>query len=182
MAGSREAGRLARGPTRAGWHRDPADQRTAGATQGAESRLLELEAKRDACERGLKEQGDQPPAPALHPGLAEVYRRKVAKLETALNDPSIQPEASGVLRGLIDAVVLHPGDRRGEVRAELRGEIAALMRLGAAKQQKTRVLGTRVSLVAGKRNQRYLQAFRAMIPSLPHPAADPGEHPSSSGR
>ena len=80
------------------------------------SRLLELEAKRDACKLSLNEQGDHPPVAALHSRLSEVYRRKAAELETALNDPSIQPEASGVLRGLIDAMVLHPGDRRGEVR------------------------------------------------------------------
>ena len=119
-------------------------------TASTKTRLIELEAKRDECKRSLQEQGDCPPAPALHPGLAEIYRRKVAELETALNDPSIQAEASGALRGLIDAVVLHPGERRGEVRAELRGEIAALMQLGVAKQQKTRVMGTRVSLVAGR--------------------------------
>jgi site-specific DNA recombinase len=60
-----------------------------------------------------------------------------------------------VLRGLIEAVVLHPGDRRGEVRAELRGEIAALLQLGEARKQKTRVGETRVSLVAGMRNHLY---------------------------
>ena len=115
-------------------------------TTSTKSRLLELEAKRDACHRNLQEQGDQAPAPALHPGLSEIYRRKVAELETALNDPEIQAEAAGVLRGLIDAVVLHPGERRGEVRAEL----AALLQLGEARKQKTRVGETRVSLVAGR--------------------------------
>ena len=44
--------------------------------------------------------------PALHPDLVEVYRRKIADLETALNDPSGRDEAATALRGLIDAVVL----------------------------------------------------------------------------
>jgi hypothetical protein len=45
--------------------------------------------------------------------------------------------------------VLHPGERRGEVRAELCGELAALLELGQAKK-KTRVGETRVSMVAGR--------------------------------
>ena len=49
-------------------------------------------------------------------------------------------KASTVLCGLIDAVVLHAGERGGEVLAELRGEIAALMQPGEAEQQKTRVV------------------------------------------
>jgi len=122
-------------------------------TATTKGRLLELEARRDACQRNLQQQCDQAPAPALHPGLSEIYRRKVAELETALNDPEIQAEADGVLRGLIDAVVLHPGQRRGEVRAELRGEIAALLQLGEARKQKTRVGETRVSVVAGTRSR-----------------------------
>jgi len=40
-------------------------------------------------------------------------------------------------------------------RAELRGELAALLRLGEAKKQKTRVMETRVSLVAGERSHLY---------------------------
>jgi hypothetical protein len=49
-----------------------------------------------------------PPAPRLHPNLAEVYRRKVADLQTALADPKTQTEALEILRGLIERVVLHP--------------------------------------------------------------------------
>jgi len=92
----------------------------------------------------------------VHPNLPEVYRRKVADLETALNDPAIQIEASSILRGLIDAVVLHPGSRRGEVRAELHGELAALLRFAEERESKTRTSrDVRVSLVAGERNPLY---------------------------
>ena len=33
------------------------------------------------------------------------------------------------LRSLIDAIVVHPGERRGEVRVELRGDLAAFLHL-----------------------------------------------------
>jgi hypothetical protein len=39
---------------------------------------------------------------------AEIYRRKVADLELALNDDSIKAEAGEILRSLIDRVVLTP--------------------------------------------------------------------------
>jgi site-specific DNA recombinase len=72
-----------------------------------------------------------------------------AELEIALNDPAIQVEAAGILRGLINAIVLYPGERRGDVRAELRGELAALLELADTRKRKTRVGETRVSMVAG---------------------------------
>ena len=59
----------------------------------------------------------------------EIYRRKVAALQTALADPKTQTEALEVLRGLIERVVLHPADRGFEI--ELVGEIAAMVDLGA---------------------------------------------------
>jgi len=41
-------------------------------TSTTKSRLIGLEARRDACERSVQEQGDHSPVPALHPGLAEI--------------------------------------------------------------------------------------------------------------
>jgi hypothetical protein len=60
---------------------------------------------------------------------AEIYRRKVAALQTALADPKTQTEALEILRGLIERVVLHPADGGFEI--ELVGEIAAMVDLGA---------------------------------------------------
>ena len=67
--------------------------------------------------------------PRLHPKLAEVYRQQVERLEEALNDPAIRPEATDALCSLIDRIVLYPGERRGEVRAELYGELGAILAL-----------------------------------------------------
>ena len=57
--------------------------------QGLEEQLLELEARQTK----LKELIGQapPPAPRLHPKLAEVYRATVAGLHAALNDPTRAP-------------------------------------------------------------------------------------------
>jgi hypothetical protein len=50
----------------------------------------------------------------------------VADLEIALNQPEERSEAAEILRGLIDAIVLHPGSKRGEVRAAPFGEMVAV--------------------------------------------------------
>ena len=73
---------------------------------GLQQRLDELEARRSALEQELAA-----PAPSpvrLHPNLAQVYRRKVERLHEALADPALRDEALGLLRGLIERVVLHP--------------------------------------------------------------------------
>ncbi len=136
------------------------DQVMAAIEQGVvtattKARLLELEAKRDLRRAELAKQSEAALVPVLHPKLPEVYRRKVADLEIALNDPAIQTEAATILRGLIDAVVLHPGAGRGEVQAELHGKLIALLRLGEGRKAKTRTSpDMRVSLVAGACNHR----------------------------
>ena len=67
--------------------------------------------------------------PALHPNLAQVYRQKVERLEEALHDPVVSAAAVEALRSLIDAIVVYPGERRGEVRVEMRGDLAAFLHL-----------------------------------------------------
>jgi site-specific DNA recombinase len=112
--------------------------------------LLELEAKRDKLKTDVAQGAASSAPPALHPNLAEVYRRKIVDLETALDDPAVRGEAALALRGLIDTVALHPGTKRGEVRAELHGELTALIALGSAKAKTRTSEDVRVSLVAGR--------------------------------
>jgi len=47
----------------------------------------------------------------IQPGLAEVYRRKVAELMTALNVKGTNLEAPERLRGLLSGIRLIPEDR-----------------------------------------------------------------------
>ena len=89
------------------------------------------------------------PAPLLHPSMADLYRTKVEKLAAALQHEDTRPEASEMLRGLIDSIVLTPDE--GQLRIELRGNLAAM--LTAAQQTKrspdTGDLLVPVQLVAG---------------------------------
>jgi len=116
-----------------------------------QERKTALQAKLDAA--------DEPP-PLLHPTMADLYRAKVESLASALQREDTRLEASEMLRGLIDSVVLIPDE--GQLRIELRGNLAAM--LAAAQKTKrspeTGDLLVPVQLVAGARNQHYLQLWR----------------------
>ena len=97
------------------------------------------------------------PAPLLHPTMADLYRSKVEELAEALQREDTRLEASEMLRGLIDSIVLTP--EKGQLRIELRGNLAAM--LTAARQTKrspeTGDLLVPVQLVAGARNPLNLE-------------------------
>jgi len=50
----------------------------------------------------------------------------------ALTDPETTLAATEALRVLINAIVVFPGERRGEVSVTLRGDLAAFLRADAA--------------------------------------------------
>ena len=94
--------------------------------------------------------------------MARIYRTKVTELATALREPEGRIEATEALPGLVDAIVLTPAVNGEGLGIELRGNLAAM--LGATVQRKrpseSDDLSLQVTLVAGARNQHYLQLWR----------------------
>jgi hypothetical protein len=115
----------------------------------------DLQARKEALVAQLAA-ADEPP-PLLHPSMADLYGSKVEELAAALQREDTRLEASEMLRGLIDSIVLIPDE--GQLRIELKGNLAAM--LTAAQQTKrspeTGDLFVPVQLVAGARNQQYLE-------------------------
>ena len=67
----------------------------------------------------------EPPTP---PFLAALFRRKVERLEETLNaDASITSAAAPILRNLIDAIILHPREKKGRMSIEVYGEPSVLL-------------------------------------------------------
>jgi DNA invertase Pin-like site-specific DNA recombinase len=89
------------------------------------ARMAELEHQRVEIEARM----EQAPAvmPDVHPGIADIYRRRVARLAETLDDPETRPEAASALRSIIGRIVLSPGDKRGEMRATLHGELMGIL-------------------------------------------------------
>lgn len=88
----------------------------------AESRLAEIEATSVASSREAR-------AVAIHPHAAGIYRERVAELEAALggDDAASRSRAFAILRRMIDAIRIHPGEARGDVRIELQGQLAGIL-------------------------------------------------------
>jgi site-specific DNA recombinase len=129
--------------------------------------LLELEERKQTLSLGIKR--IPAPLPRLHPRLADLYRERVERLHLELNRPELRPEAAEALRALIDEVRLIPED--GHLEIELVGDLAELLSLAADSKKPVTAKrdGLQVTLVAGTRNQRYLQSFRSRIPIIPRP-------------
>ncbi|UNK79118.1 hypothetical protein MNQ96_16475 [Sphingopyxis granuli] len=61
--------------------------------------------------------------PDVHPGIAEIYTRKVAQLTGTLGDPETRLDASSDIHSLVSKIIVSPGERRGEVHATLHGSL-----------------------------------------------------------
>ena len=122
-----------------------------GYVRGMVDRLRELEARQDELTASLA----RGPAdiPDIHPNVASIYRRKVARLADALDNPGERDEAASAIRGLIDRIVLTPGARRGEMGAALHGDLGAILEWTGNGHEKTKtdtpISGMSVSVVVG---------------------------------
>ena len=108
------------------------------------------------------------PLPLLHPSVADLYRTKVGELAAVLQREDACLEASEMLRGLIDAIVLMPEE--GQLRIQLRGNLAAML-TAAQKTRRSPETGDLlmpVQLVAGARSRQY----RLTSTWWPHEVAD----------
>ena len=74
------------------------------------------------------------PKPLIHPNLAEVYRRKVAALNEALEDDATRDEAMDLIRSLIERITLTPEE--AGLRIDLKGELAGILALCDAGKKK----------------------------------------------
>jgi site-specific DNA recombinase len=132
------------------------DRRIAGIVAaievGGDSRVLAQRLNALEAER-LTVAESRPPASdvtVLHPGAASRYRDKVADIHAALSKgDEAAREAVALVRELIDAIVVTPGEDGGPLTLDLVGNIAALL------EQPTNA-GAIVA-VAGPRNHLDLQ-------------------------
>ena len=75
-----------------------------------------------------------PPLPRIHPNVAEIYRAKIQSFEDALARSDVAREAAVAMRGLLEKIVLTPVAKRGEVKEELHGELAATLALTSGQE------------------------------------------------
>ena len=143
-------------------------------------RLRELETQQDEITERLARAPID--IPDIHPNVADIYRRKVARLADALNHPEDSHEATAALRGLIERIVLTPGRKRGELHATLHGELGTIIEwVARTKPMRKETQSLRhhrvsriVSLGACAGLTRASMQHAAFAPSLPSPACGGG--------
>jgi site-specific DNA recombinase len=88
-------------------------------------RLEELEAEE------LQNQDTPPPKPLVHPTMAKRYRNEVENLREALKQDEGRGEATEHLRDLIGKIVVTPEPGRKDLRIDLHGDLAGILRLAS---------------------------------------------------
>ena len=106
--------------------------------------LERLELRKEALAQDIAQAAEAPPT--LHPGLAQVYREKVAGLAGALNAEATRAEAAEIIRSLIDEIRLIPD--QGALVIELVGALAGILAL-AQKRPRSGTAGAQLTMVAG---------------------------------
>jgi site-specific DNA recombinase len=92
-------------------------------TPGLKAKLEDMETQKRDLE--LRLSSAPPPAPILHPNLAELYRRKVENLQASLNNPECRTEAAEIIRSLVEIIKVRNHD--DGIGIELIGEITNMI-------------------------------------------------------
>ena len=122
-----------------------------GYVKGMVDRLRELEARQEDLKQRLATL--PPEIPDIHPNIDGIYRRKVARLARALGKTEERDAAASAIRGLIDRIVLTPGEKRGDLEITLRGDLGTILEWTGNHPETTKtdtpMSGMSVSVVAG---------------------------------
>jgi site-specific DNA recombinase len=120
--------------------------------------LQSLESRKRELECSLKTVHDDREVD-IHPNIAELYRKKVGKLQTLLNDEATRSQAIDLIRSMIDHIEINEGIERGKPDVILVGALAQILTF--TQQNKTAASNGsdgRVLMVAGAR-----MAFRLRV-------------------
>lgn len=79
-------------------------------------------------------ENERAPAPILHPAMADMYAREVQKLIKTLNEGEHREEAAGLIRKLIDKIVLTPDATGSRLTVNLEGDLAGILAMSVGEQ------------------------------------------------
>ena len=94
-----------------------------GFSRALTDRLHKFEARQEELQKRLATV--PPDIPDIHPNIAGIYARKVARLAEALENPAERDAAASAIRGLIERIVLTP-DADG-LHVTLKGDFGAIL-------------------------------------------------------
>ena len=95
--------------------------------------LEKIVKRREEIEAFLLDQDE--PTVIMHPSMAERYKKEVATLTASLNEGDAKTEASNLLRGLIDKIVLTPKSCGREYSIDIHGKLAGILALASGSEE-----------------------------------------------
>ena len=105
-----------------------------GGVRGMVDRLRKLQVRQDELEARLA--AAPVTVPDVHPNVTDIYCRKVERLAAALEDAGERDEAAAAVRGLIERIVLTPGEKRGEMHVALHGDCGTALGWAGGRSRK----------------------------------------------
>ena len=88
--------------------------------------LRSLEARKRDLDADLMAQQDSEGI-VIHPNLPELYRKKVGKLQQALQYEATRPQVVETIRSLVDRIEILPGEARGRCEVTIVGALAQIL-------------------------------------------------------
>jgi site-specific DNA recombinase len=88
--------------------------------------LRRLETRKREIDLDLRARPSNPVI-AIHPNLADLYRRKINDLQQMLANETVRPQAVNAIRSLVDRIEIHPGEKRGQCEVLLVGALAHIL-------------------------------------------------------
>ena len=127
--------------------------------------LNSLEIRREELQREMAV-GQTNHQVLYHPGMAELYRKKVSELQTLLMSAETRTQAMELIRSLIERIEVFPGQKRGNPEVTLIGALAQILTFGQTKTTTATSLEDdgRVLMVAGARCQPFRTPVSAFVP------------------
>ena len=111
--------------------------------------LRALEARKGALEQALSSSADDHLV-EVHPNLVDLYAKKVAELQTLLDDETTYDETMDVVRSLIERIEVHAGEQPGTPEVILVGALAQILAFTQKNNTAdSRGDGGRILMVAG---------------------------------
>lgn len=118
----------------------------AGFSRALTDRLHKFEARREE----LKERRATVPLNIsdIHPNIAGICRRKVARHAEALRKPEDRDVADSAIRGLIERIALSDGEKNGDIQITLCGDLGTILGWtgNGAEKEKTDMLASGMSV------------------------------------
>lgn len=106
----------------------------AAIKEGMPAEMLREEAERIAARMDVLKQcleDVEDPAPILHPAMADMYAREVRRLIETFNEEEHREEAAGLIRELVDRIVLTPDRTGSRLVVDLEGDLAGILSIAA---------------------------------------------------